>query len=112
MEYLTAWIVVGVAGLAALAGVFVLSRKIPWPLPRTIVRCLAAVFLLVPAPIGVLDGFYAPAFVVAVFEGLFRDGGSAQPALTMLGLAAGAALVLVIAGYLISRRRQPASDSE
>lgn len=109
MEYLTAWIIVGVAGLGALAGVFVLSRNIPWPLPRTIVRCLAAVFFLVPAPIGVLEGFYAPAFVVLVFEGLFRDGGSAEPALTMLGLAAGVALLLVIAGALISRRRTAAT---
>lgn len=105
MEYLTAWVIVGVAGLGALAGVFVLSRQIPWPLLRTIVRCLAAVFLLVPAPIGVLEGFYAPAFVVLVFEGLFRAGGSAEPALTMLGVAAGIAMVLVIAGYVINRRR-------
>ncbi len=113
MEYLTAWIIVGVAGMGALAGVFILSRQIPWPLLRTVVRCLAAVFLLVPAPIGVLEGFYAPAFVVLVFEGLIREGGSAEPALTMLGVAAFVALALVAAGYLINRRRTATSaDSE
>lgn len=110
MEYLTAWIVVGVAGLGALAGVFLLSRAIPWPLLRSLVRVLAAVLLLVPAPIGVIEGYYAPAFVVLLMEGVLRGEGSATPALTMLGVAAGLAVFAVFAAYLLNRRRASSSD--
>lgn len=104
MEYLTAWIVVGVAGLGALAGVFILSRGISSPLLRSLVRVLAAVVLLVPAPIGVVEGFYAPAFVVLLLEGAVRPGGSATPALTMLGVTAAIAVAAVIVAFVLSRR--------
>ena len=106
MEYLTAWIVVGVAGLGALAGVFLLSRGIASPLLRSLIRVLAAVVLLVPAPIGVEEGFYAPAFVVLLLEGFVRPGGSASAALTMLGIAAALAVTAVFVGFFLSRRKQ------
>ena len=44
-EMFIAWIVVGAAGLATLAGVFVLTRFIPLLWLRSLVRCLAAVAL-------------------------------------------------------------------
>ncbi len=68
-EMFTAWIVVGVAGLATLAGIFVLTRFVPVLWLRSLLRCLAAVWLLMPAKIQVVSGYYAPAFIVLIFEG-------------------------------------------
>jgi len=94
MDVLIAWGVVLVAGLGALAGVFVWTRAIANPILRSLLRCLAAVWLLLPWSIQVVPGHYAPAFVVVVFEGLFRDDGNPVPPL--MGLAAGSIVVLAI----------------
>ena len=104
MDVLVAWAVVVVAGLGALAGVFVLSRRIPNPLVRSIVRCLATVWLLLPWSIQVVPGHYAPAFLVALFEGVFRADGSARAPLIGLGLASAAVLSLLLIGSLVRRR--------
>jgi ABC-type Na+ efflux pump permease subunit len=112
MDMLIAWGVVLAAGLGALAGVFVWTRAIGSPIVRSLVRCLAAVWLLLPWSIQVVPGHYAPAFVVALFEGLFRDEGRAGPPL----LALAAASLLVLAVFLlvsvVSRlRRRATSES-
>ena len=69
MAEIYAWVIVAVAGLAALAGVFLLTRPIEHAFLKTLLRCLAAVWLLLPWQIGVVEGKYAPAFIVAIFEG-------------------------------------------
>ena len=94
MDVLLAWSIVVLAGLGALGGVFVLSRRIENDLVRSIVRCLAAVWLLLPWSIQIVPGQYAPAFIVALFEGVFRVEGSARAPLIGLGLAS--ALVLSV----------------
>jgi hypothetical protein len=53
--------------------------------------------LLVPAKIQVVEGEYAPAFIVALFEGAFREGGNPRPALMALALAS----LLVIVVFLL-----------
>ena len=106
MDVLVAWIVVALAGLGALAGVFVLSRRVENELVRSIVRCLAAVWLLLPWSVQVVPGQYAPAFVVALFEGLFRAEGSARAPLMGLGLAS--ALVLAVLLVVSFTRRKSA----
>jgi hypothetical protein len=97
MEYVVAWVIVAVAGLGTLAGIFVLTRSVGNAWRRALLRCLAAVLLLVPWQIQVVEGKYAPAFIVAVFEGLFRTGGNPRPALMVLGMAS----LLVVAVFLI-----------
>ena len=111
MDVLIAWGVVVFAGLGALAGVFVLSRRIPNELLRSIVRCLAAVWLLLPWSVQVVPGQFAPAFVVAVFEGLFRAEGSARAPLMGLALASAFVLSVFLAVSLL-RRRRPDPDRE
>ena len=97
METTVAWIVVAAAGLGALAGIFVLTRWIGNAWLRSLLRCLAAVWLLLPWNIQVVEGEYAPAFIVALFEGVFRADGNPRPALMVLTLAS----LLVIIVFLI-----------
>jgi hypothetical protein len=99
MEMVVAWVVVAVAGLATLAGIFMLTRAIPIPGLRSLLRCLAAVWLMLPWRIEVVDGYYAPAYIVAIFEGIFRADGNPRPALIVLAMATGfVVLIFLIAG--------------
>ena len=114
MSYLNAWLVVLGAGLGVIGGVFVLTRRIRWFWVRTGIRCLVPVWLLLPAQIQVVDAHYAPAFIVVVFESLFRADGNPGPAAATLG--AGTAVVLatllIAAGVRLRRGRaaQAATD--
>ena len=81
MDYLNAWLIAAVAAVACLAFFFLLTRRIGSLLVRILLRCLAAVWLLLPAPVPEYFGQYAPAFVVLVFEGLLQSDG--DPALAL-----------------------------
>ena len=105
MDMLIAWGVVFLAGLATLACIFVLTRHIPSPWWRTLFRCFATVWLLIPAPIQVVPGYYAPAFIVALFEGLFRSGGNPVPALRLLVIASLVVVVVLLVKLAINARR-------
>ena len=107
-----AWIVVGAAGLATLAGVFVLTRFIPLLWLRSLVRCLAAVWLLIPAKIQVVSGYYAPAFIVVIFEGMFRREGDPGPAIVALtaGTLVVVALFLSVAAWHWQQSRNGARN--
>jgi len=110
-EMFIAWIVVGVAGLATLAGVFVLTRFIGLLWLRSLFRCLAIVWLLIPAKIQVVSGYYAPAFIVAIFEGVFRREGDPGPAIVSLtaGTLVVAALFLSVAAWRWHKARNSAA---
>jgi len=97
METLVAWGVVVAAGLGALVGVFALTRWIETPLIRWLLRVLAAVWMLLPWKIQVVEGYYAPAFIVALFEGVFRSDGNPRPPLMLLALVT----LLVLAVFLV-----------
>jgi hypothetical protein len=105
MEEIYGWVFVAVAGLGALAGIFILTRAIDTPWLRTLLRCLAAVWLLLPWRIEVVEGKYAPAFIVALFEGLLRSDGNARPALTALASASLVVIVIVLVAAVIRRVR-------
>lgn len=111
MEYVVAWIAVALTGLGALAGVFVLTRAVTNAWLRSLLRCLAAVWLLLPAPIQVVDGKYAPAFIVALFEGVFRAGGDPWPALTALVVASLVVIAVLLTASVVRRFRGEGSDS-
>jgi hypothetical protein len=106
MDVLLAWGLVIGAGLGALAGIFVLTRAIANPVLRSLLRCLAAVWLLLPWSIEVMPGHYAPAFIVALFEGIFREEGTARPPLVALGLATVVVLVIFLIQALLLRLRR------
>jgi cytochrome b subunit of formate dehydrogenase len=107
MAEIYAWVIVAVAGLAALAGVFLLTRPIEHAFLKTLLRCLAAVWLLLPWQIGVVEGKYAPAFIVAIFEGLFRREGNPWPALSALAVGSLAVLVVLLVAEVVKRARAP-----
>jgi hypothetical protein len=97
MEATIAWIVVAVAGLGTLVGLFLLTRWITNGWLRWLVLTLCAVWLLLPWNIQVVEGQYAPAFIVALFEGAFRTDGNPRPALMVLALVS----LLVIIVFLV-----------
>jgi hypothetical protein len=108
-EYVVAWIVVAGAGLGALAGIFILTRAIGSPWLRSLLRCLAAVWLLLPWQIQVVEGKYAPAFIVALFEGVFRAGGNPWPALSVLTIASLLVIVVLLIAAVVGRVRGTAN---
>lgn len=105
MDVLIAWGLVVAAGLGALAGVFVLTRGIANPTLRSLLRCLAAVWLLLPWSTEVVPDRYAPAFVVAIFEGVFREEGSARGPLVALALATAVVLLVFLVRAIVLRWR-------
>jgi hypothetical protein len=108
-EYVVAWIVVAGAGLGALAGIFILTRAIGSPWLRSLLRCLAAVWLLLPWQIQVVEGKYAPAFIVALLEGVFRAGGNPWPALSALTIASLLVIVVLLIAAVVGRVRGTAN---
>ncbi len=99
-----AWLVAAIAGLATLYGVIVLTRPLRSGFLKVWLRCMAAVLLLLPAPVPGFDAYYAPAFVVALFEAtLQRDG---QPASAMGLLLAVIVVVTVLVWLVFLLRRR------
>ena len=101
-----AWLVAVCAGAAALFGVVVLTRTLRNGFPKYWLRSIAAVVLFLPAPVPQFDTYFAPAFLVLVFEAaLQRDG---QPALAASLLFSGVVAATVLSGafsYWLHRRR-------
>ncbi len=91
-----AWLVAAVAAVAALYGVVVLTRPMQGIFVKHWLRALAAVLLFLPAPVPGYDPYYAPAFVVVVFEAALQREG--QPALAASILFAGVVAVTVLVG--------------
>ena len=100
-----AWLVAIVAALIGLFGVFRLTRPLRPGFFRAWLRGVAAVLLLLPAPVPGFESYYAPALLVALFEALLqRDG---QPALAAGLLLSGVlALTMVLGIYFFYRRRR------
>jgi hypothetical protein len=109
VEEIYGWVFVGVAGLGALAGIFILTRAIARAWLRTLLRCLAAVWLLLPWHIEVVEGKYAPAFIVALFEGLLRSDGNPRPALTALAIGSLVVIVVLLIAAAVRRARGASS---
>ena len=99
-----AWVVTVGAGLGTLFGIYVLTRPLRNGFLKTWLRCLSMVVLLLPAPVPGFDSYYAPAFLVVVFEAaLQRDG---EPALAAGLLVAGiVTATALVGGYFYLRRK-------
>lgn len=110
--YGLAWLVVFGAGLLTLAFWFLLTRQIPYFWLRTLLRCVVAGWLLLPAPVPGYPGQYAPAYVVGLFELVFQKDGDPEAALTILGFGTLAILLLLAIPALLTYllRQRNASD--
>ena len=102
-----AWSVAVLAGAATLFGVFVLTRPMAAGFLKYWLRAVAAAVLFLPAPVPQFETYYAPAFLVLVFEAaLQRDG---EPALAASLLFAGVvAATTLAAAYVFWKRRRGA----
>ena len=109
MEYLNVWLVAIVAGIACLGFFFLLTRRVGNPLLRSLLRCLAMVWLLLPAPVPDYPGQFAPAFVVWMFEGVLQSNGDSDLAVRILLGGSVAVVVLVVTWYLLFGRKEQAA---
>ncbi len=94
--YEIAWVVVAVAGVLCIAATGMLLRHSVRPLLLFPALTLLAAVLFVPAPHPGAEGVWAPAFLVALFEGLFQMDGNPTAALRLL--LAGCVAALVVSG--------------
>tara|TARA_B100000315_G_scaffold256417_1_gene302278 strand:- start:3882 stop:4214 length:333 start_codon:yes stop_codon:yes gene_type:complete len=109
VQYLLPWAIVMVAGLATVAGIYALTRPMASRFWKSLLRSLAVVVLMLPAPVPGFEGRFAPAFLVALFEGLFQPSGEPWPALKLLGAGVLAVVVIVTMWHLTTRNRPPAN---
>ena len=100
-----AWSVAVLAGAATLFGVIVLTRPVRAGFPKCWLRSVAAVVLLLPAPVPQFENYYAPAFLVLVFEAALQREGAPGLAASLLFAGVVAATALS-AGYFFWRRRR------
>ncbi len=100
-----AWLITLAAALVGLFGIIMLTRPIRRGFLRSWLRGVAALVLLLPAPVPGFESYFAPAFLVMLFEALLqRDG---QPAWAASLLFSGIALfTLMLGGYHHWRRRR------
>ena len=110
MEYFMPWLVWGGAVLLLLACGVWMTRWIRPLWLRDLLRLVVAATLLVPAGAGSLEGAYAPAWIVFVFEIFLQTEG--DPVSAMMMLTAGWVLAIVAAlaltaWRLIRGRRSP-----
>lgn len=96
MGYFWAWTVCLVATAVVVVCGFWMTRRWRPLFLRDLVRALAVATFVVPVTAGSFDGFYAPAYIVLVFEAFLQREGDPIPALSALTLAWGAAIVLVV----------------
>ena len=67
---------------------------------------LLFVFLTVPAPIPNYEGYFAPAYVVLIFETFFQIKGSSKMSAQVLILALVSAFFLMMAGRYLSNKKK------
>ncbi len=108
-----AWAVAALAAVGAAAGLHMalrpyrLAARIPYLLPL-----LVSVWALLPWRIAANSEYFAPAFIVLLFRGLFEPDG--EPASVAAGLLVATTIVLVlyfvVAGVVFAWRRRPSAN--
>ncbi|MEE4302348.1 MAG: hypothetical protein V2J24_23110 [Pseudomonadales bacterium] len=96
MAYFWGWTVCLLATLVVIACGFWMTRRWRPLFLRDLVRLFAVATLLVPVTAGSFGGFYAPAYIVLVFEAFLQREGDPIPALTALTLAWSGALLVTV----------------
>ena len=111
MDYINAWGIAVLAGIACLAFFFLLTRRVGSLFLRILLRCLGAVWILLPAPVPDYPGNFAPAFVVWVFEGVLQSDGDPLLSLQILVWASFAVIGLVSLWYFLFGRHKNATPA-
>ena len=103
-SYSWAWLIIIVAGCVGVMGTYMLIRFVVSEFIRVLVCGLVLALLLTPAPVPGHPSSYAPAFIVAIFEGVLQSGGNPGVALRQLLLGFVVAFAAVIFGTIGLRR--------
>ncbi len=100
--------------VALLVGAWVLWRgsRFLAPVWRTLITVLPVLVALVPAPVSPLHESLAPAWIVALFDGLVQDEGSFWRAGKWVLLAAVVSLLPVAVAMRIQRRQPDQAASQ
>ncbi len=104
MAYSTAWLIIVAAGCVAVVAVYMMIRRVTSGYLRALVCALILAMMLTPAPVPEHPLNYAPAFIVAVFEGIFQASGNPGVAMRLLVAGAVLAIACVTLGTLGLRR--------
>lgn len=103
MAYITTWTIIAIAALVGLFGFYRLLREFVGSAYLRVLCCgLIFALVLTPAPIPGYPQHYAPAFIVAIFEGIFQRDGAPWVALRFLiagSLATGGLITLGAIGW-------------
>jgi hypothetical protein len=105
MDYINIWGIAALAGIACLGFFFLLTRRVGSLFLRILLRCLGAVWILMPAPVPNYSGNFAPAFVVWIFEGVLKSDGEPWLSLQILLWSSLAVIGLVLFWYFLFGRR-------
>lgn len=105
MGELIAWAVAGLAALLTFVGVCALTRPLRPGFRRAWLRALSLPLMLTPAPVPGVPGYFAPAYMVALFEALFQIDGRPGQSLKLLLAACLLATVLACLWSWLRRRR-------
>jgi len=107
-----AWLVTIAAGVVSLVGVWMLTRPLRSLFFKLWLRGVAAIGLLLPAPIPGFDAYYAPAFVVALFEAALKRDGQPASAIGLLiaGMVAATAFAAIWSRWQAKRRKKHAAS--
>ena len=105
-NYALTWVIVILFGLA---GAFILHRlldRMSWLIKAPVLGATLGLFV-VGAPVPRFDGYFAPAFIVFIFELLFQIDGrpNAAGGILLLATMLGALVAWVIAVVLNKRRK-------
>ena len=104
--YFIGWsILTGASFLLSLVAFF-WSRSVLGFFSSFLLSAMLFVFLIIPAPIPNYQGYFAPAYVVFVFETFFQTKGSSAISGQVLSLALGTVFILMVAGRYFSIKKK------
>ena len=104
--YLIGWSILISASLLLSLVVFFWSRWALGFFSGFLLSIVVFVFLTIPAPIPNYQGYFAPAYVVFIFETFFQTKGSSSLSGQVLILALGTVFILMVAGRYFSIKKK------
>ena len=106
-----AWLVAIGAGIVMFLCMVFITRNLLWWWLKWVLRLVPSVGLLLPAGVPGQPGFYAPAFVVALFEQFLQVDGQSGEAIARLVIILGSMVGLITLASIARWARNRTADS-